>query len=143
MAAASNTQVLEFDLGTERYCIDIEFVSQIVDRQHITPLPNAPTHVEGVTDLRGETTTIVDPKVLFDIEATGDEDHIVVFDSDQLGEGSAMGWQIDMVHRVVDVAPDEIESSPIDGQTGIEGVIDRGEGEGFVIWVSPDAEPPE
>lgn len=143
MAAASSTQVLEFDLGTERYCIDIEFVSQIVDRQRITPLPNAPAHVEGVTDLRGETTTIVNPKVLFGIEATGGEDHIVVFDSDELNEGSSMGWQIDTVHRVVDVTPDEIESSPVEGESGIEGVIDRGEGDGFVIWVSPQAELPE
>lgn len=96
-----------------------------------------------MTDLRGETTTIVNPKVLFGIEATGGEDHIVVFDSDELNEGSSMGWQIDTVHRVVDVTPDEIESSPVEGESGIEGVIDRGEGDGFVIWVSPQAELPE
>ncbi|MEF8772672.1 chemotaxis protein CheW [Halodesulfurarchaeum sp.] len=55
--------VLKFSLGDGRYCIDISHVEEIVDaNEEITPDPNADDHIVGVVDLRGETTTIVDPK---------------------------------------------------------------------------------
>ena len=134
-ASTTTTQVLEFDLGPDRYCVDIEYVSQIVEKQEFTPLPNAPEHIKGVIDLRGETTTILDPKVIFDIEADEEEDHIVVFDSDELDSDAVLGWQIDSVHQVVDVAPDEIERSPVEDRDGVHGLVNRDDG--FVIWISP------
>lgn len=135
---ASTTQVLEFDLGPDRYCVDIEYVSQIVEKQAFTPLPNAPEHIKGVIDLRGETTTIIDPKVIFEIDADSEEDHIVVFDSDELDTNAVLGWQIDSVHQVTEVAPEEIEQSPVSDQEGVHGLINRDDG--FVIWISPLSE---
>jgi len=138
MAAESTTQVLEFDLGPDRYCVDIEYVSQIVEEQAFTPLPNAPEHVKGVIDLRGETTTIIDPKELFDIDADDEEDHIVVFDPDELDSDAVLGWQIDSVHQVSEITPEDIERSPVEDQEGIHGLINRGDE--FVIWISPLSE---
>ncbi|MFC7194669.1 chemotaxis protein CheW [Halosimplex aquaticum] len=61
------TRVLEFALGDEQYCLDIEYVEEIVKRETVTRVPNTADCVEGVVDLRGQITTILDPKVLLDI----------------------------------------------------------------------------
>jgi purine-binding chemotaxis protein CheW len=127
-------QVLEFELGGEAYCVDIAHVAEIVDVGDLTVLPNAPDHVEGVMDLRGKTTTIVDPKTVFGIDADGDRDRIVVFE-DGPDDGKAVGWIVDGVDQVVDVREDQVESAPIDDAAGVHGVVKRDDE--FVVWVQP------
>lgn len=137
MAAISEpTQVLEFDLGETRYCLNIEFVSQIVEQQTLTTLPQSPPEVAGVTDLRGETTTVIDPRFLFDIEADRETNHIIVFDSEAIESGSSLGWQIDAVHRVSDVASEEIDESSMAETERVKGLLNRDDG--FVVWVTPE-----
>jgi len=133
--AGDETRVLEFTLGDEQYCLDIEYVEEIVKRETVTRVPNTPDCVEGVVDLRGQITTILDPKVLLDIGTRGSKDLIVVFDPEQFDDQGAVGWVVDDVDRVTPVAEDEVNSSPVD-QDHVNGVVDR-DGE-FVIWTTPE-----
>jgi purine-binding chemotaxis protein CheW len=128
-------QLLEFGLGAETYCVDIGHIAEIVDVGDLTVLPNSPRHVEGVMDLRGKTTTIIDPKTLFDIDEGGERSRIVVFDDDQLGDDQSIGWIVDEVDQVTDVDASEVESSPVEDDDGLRGVIKRDDE--FVIWVNP------
>ncbi|WP_251330220.1 chemotaxis protein CheW [Haloplanus pelagicus] len=128
-------QLLEFELGTETYCVDIGHVAEIVDVNDLTVIPNAASHVEGVMDLRGKTTTIVDPKVVFGIDDDGDGKRIVVFDPDRTAEGKSIGWIVDEVEQVVEVDESDVESSPVDDDEAVRGVIKRDDD--FVIWVRP------
>lgn len=90
---AEPTKVLEFGLGDGTYCLDIGVIDEIVDAGELTRIPNSPDHVEGVMDLRGRTTTIVDPKTLFAIDEEGPRERIVVFDDDEIDEGGTVaGW---------------------------------------------------
>ena len=128
---AAETNVLEFSLGDGRYCIDISHVDEIVDAPgDITPIPNSPAHVVGVVDLRGETTTIVDPTVKLDIEAETTGTRIIV-----LSDADRTGLLIDDVHQVEEVDPDAIDTSAATETT--KGVIRREDR--FVIWVEPAA----
>jgi len=81
---------LEFGLGDGTYCLDIGVIDEIVDAGELTRIPNSPDHVEGVMDLRGRTTTIVDPKTVFDIDEDGPRERIVVFDDAEIDEGSSV-----------------------------------------------------
>lgn len=132
--SAEARQVLEFGLGAETYCLDIAFVDEIVDAGDLTPIPNSPPHVEGVMDLRGRTTTIVDPKSLFDIEGEGSRDRIVVFDGDAVGEQGTLGWVVDDVYQVRTVDPDRVDDETVDDED-VRGIV-RGD-DGFVVWVDP------
>lgn len=135
-SSISDTQVLEFQLGPERYCVDIEYVAEIVDEDELTQIPNSPRHVEGVMDLRGRTTSIVDPAKVFDIRETADNQRIVVFDPDAMGDQGAVGWLVDEVDQVSRVSEDEVDDAPIEDES-IRGVIKRDDE--FVIWVHPTA----
>jgi purine-binding chemotaxis protein CheW len=132
-------RVLEFTLGEEYYCLDISHVEEIVKRDSITRVPNTPDYVEGVVDLRGQITTILNPKHLLDIDASGEESLLVVFDPDDFEDQGAIGWVVDAVRQVVPIAESEINKPPVE-EAYIEGVVDREEAEGgeFVIWVDPE-----
>ncbi|MFB6146720.1 MAG: chemotaxis protein CheW [Halobacteriaceae archaeon] len=128
-------QVLEFRLGAERYCVDIEYVAEIVDTGDLTTIPNSPRHIEGVMDLRGRTTSIVNPKRILDVSGDGEERRIVVFDPDST-DGDATGWLVDEVYQVVRVDTTEVDDPPVDGTDAIVGVVKRESD--FVIWLDPD-----
>lgn len=134
---SAGTQVLEFRLGSDRYCVDIRAVAEIVDVRTVTPLPNAPRHVRGVMDLRGRTTTIVDPTVRLGLEKTGAEGagRILVFDPDHTDDAS-MGWVVDEVDEVSDVSPDAVDEAPVDHDPCARGVVRRDDG--LVVWLRPE-----
>ncbi|CAI50164.1 purine-binding taxis protein CheW [Natronomonas pharaonis DSM 2160] len=126
-------QVLEFRLGDETYCVSIDFVTEIVDMGELTPIPNSPPHVEGVIDLRGNTTSIIDPKVGLDIEGELGE-RIVIFDSEIFDDERSVGWAVDSVEEVSDIDLEEVDDSPVE-QEHIYGLIKREED--FVVWIDP------
>ncbi|MDT3436651.1 chemotaxis protein CheW [Haloarcula sp. 1CSR25-25] len=130
-------RVLEFALGDEYYCLDIDYVEEIVKRESVTRVPNTDDYVEGVVDLRGQITTILDPKAMMDIDSDGTQNLIVVFDADVFEEQGAMGWIVDEVRQVVPVAESEVNAAPVDGEY-INGVVDRDDEDEFVIWIEPD-----
>lgn len=139
-----DTEVLEFALNSERYCVSIGYVAEVVSRSvdEITPVPNSAPHTEGVIDLRGETTTLVDPKHLFGLDgqhSDGDGDpggsrRIIVFDAEQRDTDGTRGWIVDEVYRV-----DYIDSADVDATAdgeSVEGIVNREDG--FLIWTSPE-----
>ncbi|MEF8825678.1 MAG: chemotaxis protein CheW [Halapricum sp.] len=128
-------RVLEFRLGDEQYCLDIRHVEEIVKEEAITRVPNTPEHVRGVVDLRGQITTILDPKVSLGIEETDGEKLIVVFDEETFEDQGHAGWIVDEVRQVMPITESEVKESPLD-QKAVKGVVER-DGE-FVIWAEPE-----
>ena len=125
-------QVVEFVLGDQAYCVPIDGVAELVDREAITPVPDAPAHVEGLMDLRGETTTIIDPRVPLEITTDGPQDRVIVFDRTANG---AYGWLVDAVREVATIDPETIDYNT--DSRFVTGVIKR-EGE-FVLWLDSAA----
>jgi purine-binding chemotaxis protein CheW len=137
LMSAKKDQVLEFELGGETYCVSIAYVTEIVDVGDLTTVPNSPPHVRGVMDLRGRTTSIIDPKVVFDIEEEGQQKRIVVFDPEIIDDQSAAGWLVDEVHQVVQIGDTDVDEEAAEDDDTIVGVVKR-DGD-FVIWVDPAA----
>ena len=135
-ADAEPTKVLEFGLGDGTYCLEIGVIDEIVDAGELTRIPNSPDHVEGVMDLRGRTTTIVDPKTLFDIDEAGPQERIVVFDDGEIDEGGTVGWMVDEVFQVRDVGPEDVDQGTTINDEGVRGIVKSDDR--FVVWVSPD-----
>lgn len=134
---STTNQVIEFELGGERFCIDVAFVSEVVriDREALTAVPNAPRYVEGVVDLRGKTATVIDPYVLLNVSGElEDFGQLLVFDDERL-DGEQVGWLVEDVYRVRNLEPDRIEETPAQ-HDAIRGVVNNEDG--FVIWTSPD-----
>jgi purine-binding chemotaxis protein CheW len=131
------TRVLEFTLDDEQYCLDIEYIEEIVKHTSVTRVPNTPEFVEGVVDLRGQITTILNPKVTIDKPNKQAGDLIVVFDGEAFEDQGHIGWVVDDVRQVSPVRDSEVNDPPM-ADDHINGVIDRGDDEEFVIWTTPD-----
>jgi purine-binding chemotaxis protein CheW len=126
----ADRQGVVFQLGGDEYCIDIEYVDEIVERGKLTTMPNAAPHFEGVMDLRGETTTIFNPQTYFGVEGgEAGGDRILILDR----EDGNVGWIVDSVHRVVEFGSEEVETSVREG--AVDGVLRSDDG--FIILVDP------
>lgn len=123
-------QVLVFTLGDTQYCVGIDTIDEIVEKGELTQVPNAAAHIRGVMDLRGETTTLIDPKQVLETGGETDPDRVVIFSGDRR---RSVGWLVDQVHEVADVDDTDIES--VSEEETVRGVI-RSE-DRFIIWLDP------
>ena len=130
------TQVLEFAVGDERYCVVLDSVTEIIDRQVSRSLPDAPPHVVGVMDYRGMTTTLVDTARLLGVGSNPDAQRVIVFDTGE-EDADVYGWLVDEVYRVTDLTPENVDDSPF-GDERTRGIVRTDDG--LVVWVDPPTE---
>lgn len=106
-ATQAEQQLVVFDLGSESYGVDIGSVREIIRMQEITSLPRMPEYVEGVINLRGKVTPVVDLRKRFRLEATDftKETRIVVVD---VGKQD-IGVIVDAVTEVLRISSEGIE----------------------------------
>ncbi|MFC7021069.1 MULTISPECIES: chemotaxis protein CheW [Haloarcula] len=136
------SQVLTFTLGDATYCLAIEYVEEIVDGEEITTLPDSEEHVEGVMDLRGRTTTIINPDTILDTDRTalvtdgGSNNHrIIVLDSKAVDTSSPVGWVVSDVHEVKTVTQEVIDTEAVEDTDLLWGLIT--EDDEFTLWLNP------
>jgi purine-binding chemotaxis protein CheW len=103
-------QYLTFSLGQEEYGIEILRVQEIKGYSAVTPLPNLPSYIKGVMNLRGTVVPVVDLRAKFgmsDSEYTRFTVIIVV----NVGQ-RVVGLIVDAVSDVLDVAASEVVPAP-------------------------------
>jgi purine-binding chemotaxis protein CheW len=127
----TDTQVLEFILGEEQYCVTIDAVNEIVKATEVTPMPDTQPAVIGMMDLRGSTTVIVNPKRVFETAEQTPGEQVIIFDDDS---DQQFGWLVDRVLKVETLQDPETE--PVEDNKFVSGVVSR-DGE-FTLWVDPD-----
>ncbi len=102
-------QLVVFDLSVEAYGVDIGAVREIIRMQDITAVPRTPDFVEGVINLRGKVTPVVDlrKKLGVPVAERSDENRIVVMD---IG-GQDIGMVVDAVTEVLRIPGDSVETA--------------------------------
>jgi purine-binding chemotaxis protein CheW len=107
-------QLVTFQLGEELYGVNIMDVKEIVRVQPIRQIPNAPSYVEGIFNLRSEIIPIISLHKRFHIKklTTSEEDELlsgfVILDID----GMKLGIIIDRISRVVTIEKEQIQPPP-------------------------------
>ncbi|MDY6966781.1 MAG: chemotaxis protein CheW [Halobacteriota archaeon] len=106
----TESQLAIFTLGETIYGVDVSQVREITELRDITAVPGSPYFVEGVTNLRGQVTTVIDLKKRFGLEEKKqDKDsRIIIVEPD----GIPMGLIVDSVTEVLRLQTDAIESTP-------------------------------
>ena len=104
-------QLVSFKLSNETYAVDVSQVRSIGKVEEITRVPKMPSFVEGVMNLRGQITTVIDLKRRFDIEG-GDgrteQSRIIVA---EIGD-TQVGMIVDSVKDVIRVPQKSISPPP-------------------------------
>ncbi|MEZ4668828.1 MAG: chemotaxis protein CheW [Anaerolineae bacterium] len=68
-AAHEVNPLLTFDLGAERYGIDVMLVRGVRDNAKITPVPGVPSFYRGVINTRGQIVTVMDLRLFLDVSS--------------------------------------------------------------------------
>src|SRR5271155_1236456 len=107
-------QYLTFFTASEEYAISIVKVSEIVEYEAVTTVPNTPVWIRGVTNLRGKVVPVVDLAVKFGMPASGISKFscIIITEVVFQGENLTMGVLADSVSQVIELSADEIEATP-------------------------------
>ena len=116
-------KVIVFRLDTEEYGVDVQQVKSIERMEYITRVPNTPSFVKGVINLRGVIIPIIDLRNRFGIEekAYGDATRIIIVHIEEM----EVGLIVDAANDVIDISEGQIEPPPkVVG--GVEAVYLRG-----------------
>jgi len=111
---ADTDQYLTFMLAGEEYGVDILRVQEIKGWDNVTPIPNTPSYVRGVINLRGTIVPIVDLRQRFGIEGISYGPMTVVIVLKVVGDDRerTMGIVVDGVSDVYNVAANEMKPAP-------------------------------
>jgi len=127
---SNKVQVVEFVLGKEHFAVDLFNVREVVEYKTITQLPDTPSYIKGIIDLRGEITTIIDLKERLNIPrldgVTDENSRIIVLD-DSITK-SKTGIMVDNVSSVTTFdrsAVDTTTSSVEQNNSAIIGIIKK------------------
>ena len=103
-------QLVVFKLGNEEYGVEIHESREIIKKEKVTRIPNAPEFVEGIINLRGKIVVVINLLKRF---GTFDEEqhkgtHIIISEV----EGNSFGILVDAVSEVLRVQASDIKKAP-------------------------------
>ena len=106
MATLEDVQIVNFTIGDVNYGVPVEQVREVRDVQAVTPVPGAPSYVEGVTNLRGQIITVMDLRKRLNLEETeGGGQKIIVIEMSK----TAVGVVVDSVTEVSTLSGADVE----------------------------------
>lgn len=103
-------QLVIFELGAEYFGIDIATVEGINKMLDITKIPQAPSYMEGITNLRGSVLPVIDLQKRFgmELQERTNETRIMVANVD----GVKIGMVVSAVSEVLTIEDNIIEPPP-------------------------------
>jgi len=105
---------LTFALGHEQYGLEIRKVREIIEYMEITGVPQTPSYVKGVINLRGQVIPVVDLRAKFGMESADvtEQTCVIVVEISQGARAFNTGIVVDRVEEVLDIAGKDIEAAP-------------------------------
>ena len=58
-------KVMTFHIGDQIYGIEIQYVTELIEMQHITKVPHVPPYIKGIINVRSKVVPIVDIRTRF------------------------------------------------------------------------------
>ena len=115
------TQYIKIRLSDEFFGIDIKYVDNIVRMQHITRVPQSPSYIKGVINLRGEVIPVFSLRLKMGLEEVEETKsfRIIILKY----EGESVGIIVDEVREVANLAPDEIEKVNHKNTDGVQNFL--------------------
>lgn len=110
-------QYVIFKLGNEAYGVDIMNVKEICEYKESVRVPNTPKFIDGIINLRGDITPIVNLKKRFDLEDTGtnSDTRVIVIGI----QNKQVGFVVDEASQVIRISEENMEPAP-DLITGVD-----------------------
>jgi len=111
---ATENQFLTFMLAGEEYGVDILTVQELRGWEATTPIPNSPSYVRGVINLRGVVVPIVDLRDRFNLECIdyGPTTVVIIVKVKAEEHERILGIVVDAVSEVYNIAESDMQPAP-------------------------------
>jgi purine-binding chemotaxis protein CheW len=106
-APKKTVRVLVFSLGDENYCVDVREAKEVSKMPEITRVPNVPSFIVGVANMRGEILSILDLHYFFGVDQKGKTKDLRVIVTDVSKE--QVGLMVDQVKDTLEIEEDRIQ----------------------------------
>ena len=105
---------LTFILGKEFFAVNVANVLEVLEHRFITPVPQAPEHIMGIINFRGDILPVLNTRMLFGLPNKSEEflDYIIVFDMSSNENKLLIAATADAVRDVIEVTDEEIKPVP-------------------------------
>ena len=110
-----NNTYLSFIVGDELYAVNVTKVLEVLDKQYITRVPNAPEYIKGIINFRGEIVPVFESRSKFNLPARSEESSyvVIVFDLSQENDIFRLGAIVDKVKDVISIDDTDIKPVPV------------------------------
>jgi purine-binding chemotaxis protein CheW len=110
----SQNTYLIFSVGEESYGIRITYITEVIEIEEVTKVPDLPKYVKGIINLRGKIIPVTDARLRFGKEEREYDEMtcIIIVDID----GVSFGLIVDGVKEVVSMSTEEISPPPSVGR---------------------------
>jgi purine-binding chemotaxis protein CheW len=123
MAPPPAREILLFTLESQRYALPLEDVRELVRAVRLTPLPRAPSIVEGLFNLRGELIPVLDMRRRFRLPARRllPSDHFIITHAGP----RVMALRVDRAEGMQSLEPGTLDTTPreLPGVGYVAGVV--------------------
>ena len=105
---------LSFNVGREYFAVNVRKVLEVLEKQTINQVPNAPSYVSGVINFRGEIITVVEARAKFGLPVREQDSKfvIIVMELQRGDDKHTMGVITDRVRDVLLIHPRDIKPVP-------------------------------
>lgn len=103
-------QLVTFKIAEEEFGVDILKVQEIIRMMPITRVPNSPSFVEGVINLRGKVIPVIDMRKRFGIDSCSHDNDTRIGVMDL--QGQVVGFVVDAVREVLRINESTVEPPP-------------------------------
>ena len=111
------TQFIVVRFGEEQYGIDIKYIDNIVRMQQIRRVPEVPSYIKGVINLRGEVIPVMSARIKMNLEEDVETKatRIIILKLDQ---HDCIGILVDEVKEVVNLEEGQIDKVSYEAKEG-------------------------
>jgi purine-binding chemotaxis protein CheW len=112
--AYKDGKYLTFSMANEEYGISILMIKEIIGMMPITTVPQTPSFVKGVINLRGKVIPVIDLRLKFGMEGIDYTERTCIIVVEIAGEEGSilMGVVVEAVSEVLNIKGSDIEETP-------------------------------
>jgi purine-binding chemotaxis protein CheW len=106
---------LSFLICNELFAVSVFKVLEVLQKQTITNVPNAPEYISGIINFRGEVVPVFDTRVKFNRKSRNENDPFVIIVLDLANENESLlriGAIVDSVRDVITFSNTDIKPMP-------------------------------
>jgi purine-binding chemotaxis protein CheW len=109
-----NNTYLSFIISKELFAVNVSKVLEVLQKQAITKVPNAPDFIKGIINFRGEVVPVFESRIKFKLQDRSENESfvIIVLDLSKENEIFRIGAIVDCVKDVLTIDDSEIKPVP-------------------------------